>query len=135
MAVTGQCLCGQITYELKAAPTITGVCHCKNCQRQAGSAFSTLAAVAVSDFKFTAGQPKLYRDSDTDSGNRVKRYFCDHCGSPLYSAVSSKPDTVYLKAGTLDDTSGFIPQFNVWCDSKQDWVILDEGVPNMAKQS
>ena len=44
---------------------MTGVCHCKNCQRQAGSAFSTLAVVPRSDFKLTAGEPKLYTDGDT----------------------------------------------------------------------
>jgi hypothetical protein len=30
----------------------------------------------------------------------------------------SQPDVVYLKTGTLDDTSGLKPQFR-WCDSKQ----------------
>jgi hypothetical protein len=42
---------------------------------------------------------------------------------------------IYLKTGTLDDTSAFKPMFHVWCDSKQDWVTLDEGVPAMAKQT
>jgi len=42
MSLTGQCLCGIITYELKNPPEMTRVCHCKNCQRQAGSAFSLL---------------------------------------------------------------------------------------------
>ena len=133
--ISGECLCGKIKYELKCAPQIMGICHCKNCQRQAGSAFSTVAAVPSSDFKFTAGEPRLYNDCDTDSGNTVKRYFCGHCGSPIYSAISSKPETLYLKTGTLDDTSGFSPQFNVWCDSKQNWVELDENVPQIAKQS
>ena len=53
MTATGQCLCGEIKYELAAAPTMTGVCHCKNCQRQAGSAFSTLAG-GNQDRLFTA---------------------------------------------------------------------------------
>jgi len=45
MAMTGSCLCGAIRYEIDNAPALTGVCHCKNCQRQAGSACSTLAGV------------------------------------------------------------------------------------------
>ena len=114
---------------------MTGVCHCKNCQRQAGSAFSTLAGVPTSDFNFTSGQPKLYKDSDTDSGNTVERYFCGNCGSPIYSAIAAQPDTLFLKTGTMDDTSGFTPQFHVWCDSKQDWVSLEENVPHMGRQS
>jgi hypothetical protein len=135
MATTGQCLCGNVKYEITNPPAMTGVCHCKNCQRQAGSAFSTLAGVAKSDFTLTAGDPKLYSDSDTESGNTVARYFCGNCGSPIYSALPGQPDTVYLKTGTLDDTSDFQPQFHVWCDSKQNWVTLEEGVPTMGTQS
>jgi len=134
MANTGQCLCGAVKYEFDGAPAMTGVCHCKNCQRQAGSAFSTLAGVAKSAFRFTAGEPTLYRDADTASGNTVERYFCGKCGSPIYSALPDQPDMLFLKTGTLDDTSSFQPQFQVWCDSKQNWVKLQEGVPAIARQ-
>lgn len=135
MSITGQCLCGAVKYEIDKAPAMTGVCHCKNCQRQAGSAFSTLAAVPVADFHLTGDAPKLYEDRETDSGNPVSRYFCGNCGSPIYSALDVQPDMLYLKTGTLDDTDSFQPQFHVWCDSKQNWVKLEEGVPALAKQT
>ena len=132
MAHTGQCLCGEIAYEFPNDPAMSGVCHCKNCQRQAGSAFSTLAGVPKAEFKMS-GAPKLYQDSDTDSGSTVERFFCVTCGSPIYSAVPSQPDLLFLKTGTLDDTSAFTPGFHVWCSTKQNWVNLDEGVPQMEK--
>lgn len=135
MSATGRCLCGAISYEIDNAPAMMGVCHCKNCQRQAGSAFSTLAGVPKAELHFLAGEPKLYRDGDTESGNVVERYFCGDCGSPIYSALPGTPETIYLKTGTLDDTSGFAPRFHVWCDSKQQWFELQEGVPAMARQS
>jgi len=47
----------------------------KKCQRQGGSAFSTLAGVAKSDFVVKSDEMKLYSDSDTDTGNTVERYF------------------------------------------------------------
>ena len=133
MSITGRCLCGDITYDLESPPAVTGVCHCRNCQRQAGSAFSTLAAVPKDAFRLT-GTPKLYEDADTKSGNSVERYFCGRCGSPIYSALGSQPDMIYLKTGTLDDTSTFQPQFHAWCDTRQNWVQLDDGVPQMATQ-
>ncbi len=131
--ITGQCLCGKVQYSLAEAPAMAGVCHCKNCQRQAGSAFSTLAGVPKDGLNFTQGEPKLYLDADTDSGSTVQRFFCGNCGSPIYSAIDSMPDMVFLKTGTLDDTATFEPQFHAWCDSKQPWVTLDESVPSMAK--
>ncbi|MCH2099577.1 MAG: GFA family protein [Pseudomonadales bacterium] len=132
MSQTGGCLCGAVRYELAEAPTMMGVCHCKNCQKQAGSAFSTLAAVPIAGFTLT-GTPKQYVDRDTDSGNYVERWFCGDCGSPIYSALPSMTDQIFLKTGTLDDTSGFAPQFNVWCSAKQNWVDLPEGVPALEK--
>ncbi|HSG91380.1 MAG TPA: GFA family protein [Pseudomonadales bacterium] len=132
MSLTGRCLCGAIHYEIANPPTTTGVCHCRNCQRQGGSAFSTLAAVPTSEFTLT-GTPKLYADSDTDSGNTVQRFFCGDCGSPIYSAIPAMPDQIFLKTGTLDDTSDFRPMFHVWCSTKQNWVALEDGVPTMAK--
>ena len=133
MSHTGQCLCGAIKYEFPNDPSMYGVCHCRNCQRQAGSAFSTLAGVPKAEFSIT-GAPKLYVDSDTDSGNSVERFFCGNCGSPIYSALGSQPDVIYLKTGTMDDTSGFNPMFHVWCSTKQNWVSLEEGVPQMETQ-
>lgn len=134
MAHTGQCLCGEIKYEFPNTPAVAGVCHCKNCQRQAGSAFSTLAAVPKSEFQIT-GTPKLYIDSDTNSGNSVERHFCGNCGSPIFSVIPSQPESLFLKTGTLDDTSGFTPAFHVWCSTKQNWVKLDDGVPQMETQT
>jgi hypothetical protein len=128
MSHTGRCLCGSITYEISADPIMAGVCHCKNCQRQAGSAFSTIYGIPKAAFEMK-GTAKLYQDSDTDSGNTVQRYFCENCGSPIYSAISSQPETLFLKTGTLDNTDGFSPQFQVFCETKQDWVQLVEGVP------
>lgn len=132
MTQTGSCLCGNIRYEIDGEPSITGICHCKNCQRQAGSAFSTLAAVPREAFRFIQGEPKLYADADTKSGNTVERWFCNNCGSPIYSGVDSSPDNWFLKTGTLDDTSTWEPRFQAWCDSKQNWVALEDGVPAQA---
>jgi len=133
MATTGQCLCGAVKYEIAKLPARTGVCHCKNCQRQAGSAFSTIGAVPKTELTLTAAEPKLYEDGDTASGRTVQRYFCVVCGSPIYSVIASRPGTVFIKTGTMDDTSAFEPQFHLWCESKQDWVTLGEGVPTMAR--
>ena len=129
MSETGQCLCGEIKYSIDNTPAMAGVCHCKNCQRQAGSAFSTLAGVPLEQFHLTSGQPKLYKDSDTESGNSVERFFCGTCGSPIYSAVPSFADMIFLKTGTMDDTSACAPQFHIWSDTKQNWVDLAGSVP------
>lgn len=131
MSMTGQCLCGNVSYKIDAEPLMTGVCHCKNCQRQAGSAFSILIAVPKPAVSVT-GELKVYEDT-ADSGQPVYRQFCPNCGSPLFSLVPGAPDMTFVKAGTLDDTSGLKPQSNFWCDSAMNWVEIDESLPNSAK--
>lgn len=37
---TGRCECEALRYELGAVPLFTHACHCLDCQRRTGSAFS-----------------------------------------------------------------------------------------------
>ena len=41
----GRCLCGAVSYTCDADPMFCAICHCKNCQRQSGTAFSIVVAV------------------------------------------------------------------------------------------
>lgn len=123
----GQCLCGQVTYQSTSEPLATLVCHCKNCQRQAGAAFS-LNVVVPTETVTTTGNLKLYKDS-ADSGNAVDREFCPDCGSPIFSKPAANPAITIIKAGTLNDTSSLTPGVQIWCDSAQNWVDLGKNVP------
>lgn len=131
MALTGGCLCGQARYTVESEPLFTGVCHCKNCQRQAGSAFSILIGVPKAAVTLT-GNLKTFVDT-ADSGEPVHRQFCETCGSPLFSLVPAQPDMTFIKAGTLDDTSILKPESHFWCDSAQPWFEIDESIQTFAK--
>ena len=75
MSLSGSCLCGQIKLTISGEPMMAGVCHCKNCQKQTGSAFSTLAGFPLSDIDFGDSELSVYEDSATESGSVVKRFF------------------------------------------------------------
>ena len=38
--ISGSCLCGAIKYTCVGPAVMTAMCHCTNCQKQSGSAFS-----------------------------------------------------------------------------------------------
>jgi hypothetical protein len=40
--------------------------------------------------------------------------------------VETPPGMMFIKAGTLDDTSSLNPAFHCYTKSKQDWVDLGE---------
>ncbi|MCF8503272.1 MAG: GFA family protein, partial [Caulobacter sp.] len=126
--ISGGCLCAAVRYMCASPPVMTLVCHCTNCQKQSGSAFSVNVAVATGDLRLTAGEPTVYEDRG-ESGQPVYRHFCGACGSPIFSSVAAMPDLLFLKAGTLDDTSGVKPALDVWCKSAQPWVPHPAGVP------
>lgn len=110
---------------------MAGICHCKNCQKQSGSAYSILFAVPETTVTVT-GQLTTYVDHG-DSGNAVNRQFCGTCGSPVFSIVPTVPGLTFIKAGTLDDTSGFKPGVHFWTDSAQNWVEIPAELPQMPR--
>ena len=110
----GGCLCGQVTYAFKNDPLFTALCHCKNCQRQSGSAFSIVIGVLRADYVQT-GDCNLYLD-ESDDGRQVERHFCGACGSPVISVTEAMPDMMIIKAGTLDQPESLSPTIEVFCD-------------------
>jgi len=122
MKIEGGCLCGKVRYSADAEPTLVGVCHCKNCQKQAGTAFSIVVAIPNAALSMR-GTLKTFSDRG-DSGKAVQRRFCPECGSPILSETERSPGLAILRAGTLDDTSWLKPTMEIFCDSAQSWVTL-----------
>lgn len=111
----GRCMCGGVRYSFAGAPLLTAVCHCRQCQRQTGSAFSIIAAVPKQDLELS-GETKVFMDTG-DSGRPVERHFCPECGSPIMSIIEPMPDMVLIKAGTLDTIAQLSPTIEVFCES------------------
>ena len=131
MSYSGECLCGNIRYKLEGEAIFSVVCHCKNCQKQSGSAFSINIVCKQEQVKLT-GQLSTYEDR-SDAGNQVFRKFCGTCGSPILSELTAYPGLIALKVGTLDDSSNVTPSSQVWCDSGQGWLTIDSDMPKFAK--
>src|SRR5258708_5652311 len=110
--MVGGCLCGKIRYSAEADPVFTAVCHCKNCQKQAGTSFSVIVAVPAPTLSVT-GPLKTFDDTG-DSGKPVHRRFCPDCGSPITTDVDAMPALTFIKAGTLDDTSLLKPTMEIY---------------------
>ena len=120
MRMSGECLCGKVKYTAEADPVFTAVCHCKNCQKQAGTFSSVVVAVPAAALS-TTGPVKTFEDTG-DSGKPVHRRFCPECGSPIITEVDAMPGLALIKAGTLDDTKWLKPTMEVYCSSAQAWV-------------
>jgi hypothetical protein len=80
----------------------------------------------------TKGSPREYW-SVSDQGNRVARYFCAECGTPLFAQSAANQEMIAIKPGSLDDPSWFRPTANIWVSSVQPWAFIDPSLPKFEK--
>ena len=78
---TGGCACGQVRYELTAAPARMLNCHCRDCQRASGSAFAAILIVPADGLRLS-GELR-YHAATSERNTQIERGFCPTCGSPI----------------------------------------------------
>ena len=100
---TGGCQCGSVRYVLTAEPIRVTACHCKECQRQSGSAFGMSMPVRKERLSVTGSTKQFTRVAN--SGGEVTGVFCPDCGIRIYNVLKSALDVLSIKPGTLDDTT------------------------------
>jgi hypothetical protein len=120
---TGGCQCGKIRYEITEEPQMVYTCHCIDCQRLTGSAFSLGIVVADAAFRLTGIEPRGIQRT-ADSGRTNTRLVCPECGS--WVCGMARDGLRRVRAGTLDDTSWLRPTRHIWTRSRQPWVVLPE---------
>lgn len=128
--ISGGCLCGKVHYRADVEPIFVGICHCLDCQKFSGSAFAAVVAVPKAAVVVT-GTLKTFTKNG-DSGQPISRWFCPECGSGIMDEAALMPDAVMLNVGTLDDASWVKPASQIYCDSAQQWALLDE-LPRIAR--
>jgi hypothetical protein len=121
--VSGGCLCGAVRYDCDESPMMQGACHCRDCQRQTGSAFATIVIFKKSTMEISGAGYTVFAHKG-ESGEEVRRGFCNKCGSSVLAEYDVTPDFVVVMAGTLDDPSLIKPAWNIYTAGKQAWVEL-----------
>ena len=133
MAHTGGCLCGAIRYSITTPINELRACHCVHCQRASGSHGTVAAFVPRDGFRLTSGTPKRFA-TKAESGRTLLRYFCGECGSPLYSHRETTPETLGVRAGTLDDSSGLKITTHIWTKMARPWSHIDPAAKQVEGQ-
>ena len=129
--LTGNCLCGNVSFEADGDISMMGNCHCNDCQQISGSAFATLVFMAKDNVNIS-GEFKTF-EHQVDSGNTLSKSFCTHCGSQMFGGNAARPESIALKAGSINEKEHIQPQFNVYASRKLDCVTLDPNIPAFDK--
>ncbi|WP_325894411.1 GFA family protein [Grimontia sp. NTOU-MAR1] len=123
----GQCLCGQIQYEVDHIEPKMGHCHCSMCRKFHGSAFATFGEAKKEDFRFTKGKDKL---KVYVAENDTKRTFCENCGSSLlFEASNSDGSLVEFTLGTLESDIPLKPDAHIFKKFKAQWYDITDELP------
>ncbi len=130
--ITATCLCGEA--HLKCGrPLGTGsYCHCMDCRKSTGGAFSVAIPFEADSFHVLTGRIGSFTKT-SDDGNELTRNFCLGCGAPLFGTSQLHPKTVYVKAGVIDDQSLIHPTHESWCQSKVKWSVIEPELASYPK--
>ena len=124
----GGCACGAVRYRLTAAPMFVHCCHCRDCQRQTGTAFALNALIETAHMQQLSGAPESV-SMPTDSGRPHDIYRCPACQVALWSDYGRRGVLRFLRIATLDQPHAITPNAHIFTRSKVPWVTLPEGVP------
>lgn len=114
MTLTGACKCGSVRLAVRGMPGRIGICHCMDCRRESGSAFT-----------FFAVWPKSGFESKGETIEYDGRHFCPRCGSRLFSASETEAE---IKLGVLTDApTRLTPTYELWVKRREHWLQPVEG--------
>ena len=113
-------------YRLTSEPLFVHCCHCRNCQRQTGSAFVINLLIEADRVEVT-GEPQGVR-VPRDDGSEQTIHRCPHCQVAVFSEYG-RPAVLFVRAGTLDDPDAVTPDVHIYTRSKVPWVVLPDGAP------
>lgn len=115
----GGCLCGAVRYETRVAPTYSGFCHCRDCQKATGTGHCCYMIFDKGDVVVTGTTRSFAIFSN--SGRETTRRFCETCGSQIFGGGAPEDPRLSIYAGTLDDPEEFRPSDAVFVRSRRHW--------------
>jgi hypothetical protein len=128
-SLEGRCACGEVRYRLSERPFAVHCCHCRDCQRETGSAFVVNGLIETPHVEVVEGTPEtVLTPSNSGKGQAIVR--CPACKVALWSHYGGMGENAaFVRVGTLDTPDACPPQVHVFTRSRQPWFDLPIGAP------
>ncbi|KAI8943331.1 hypothetical protein NX059_001348 [Plenodomus lindquistii] len=126
-AITGSCVCNTVRYRLLTSPLYCYACHCADCQKASGSAFSLFLNIELFNIRIISATAPVAVIREKKPGHFDRHVECARCKSELWSNNSLGDAIADLRVGTLDYPSLMEPDLHMFVDSKLEWLILPPG--------
>ena len=125
LPLEGECLCSATRFRINGEPLFTHACHCLDCQKRSGSAFSLSTSVLESDLEMILGETVIHPKTVV---GKYQLHICSECQTRLWIARSGSR-VLLVRSGVLSDASEIRPQAHIYAHRKQQWLTLDPDVP------
>jgi len=132
MKITGGCYCGAVRYAINGDFEAAFQCHCRECQYITGGNANIVMVFSKDHFQYTKGTPATFARSDLD--NPVSRHFCATCGTAIGTRSPSRPDSMIVKVGTMDDPSAYESKAAIFTCDMQPYHHIPDDVPRFDKR-
>ncbi len=121
----GRCLCGAVAFRVLGALGPVVLCHCSQCRRASGSAYSPNASIDDAQFRLDRGAEAV-REHESSPGK--VRAFCGQCGSPLWAARPGT-GTRRVRLGVLVDPPSIEVSAHIHADARATWEPIEQHLP------
>ena len=123
----GQCLCGEIKYQVSNIRQQMAHCHYTMCRKFHGAAFSTYGEAKVKNFSWLQGEELL---KNYLAPNGTERQFCSNCGSSLtFKSANDTGEVIEFSLGTLDSNIEQRPDVHVFTSNCANWFEITDDLP------
>src|SRR4051794_35694542 len=94
-----RCAFGAMTARAEGDPVRLSICHCLDCKRRSGSAFSWNATYEAVQVEIAGGYSTYTRGAD--DGFWGRHHFCPACGVSVFYEIERRPGMISIPAGAF----------------------------------
>jgi hypothetical protein len=123
-SVAGQCLCGDVRFEIDFPARWAWHDHSSASRRAHGAAYATYVGSWRSRFRVTEGPSAITRFEDKVAG--TVRSFCARCGTPLFYEQTRSPHMINIPRALFRNRAGREPRYHVAIEELQEWAYTGE---------
>ena len=124
MAITGECFCGKVRYQVSGKLRDARSCHCSRCRKAFSSQASAYALVNPAEFEWLSGENLL---TSYVSKKGFSLQFCKICGSTICGIFNGEIHGITL--GCVNGDPEVELGMHIYVDSKAIWETIPKGVP------
>jgi hypothetical protein len=122
-----RCACGALGARTEGEPARISICHCGECKRRTGGAFSWNATFPADEVRISGPYRSFERGSE--EGFWVRHHFCGACGVSVFYEIERRPGMISIPAGIFADPDFPAPRVEVYEEMRCPW-LPDPGLPH-----